>query len=373
MQVQADHNKQKTEKSLFALYVLTAGALAGAPLIGVVATGQPIARYLEFPPLTRYVQHEPFNGAVFVIGAVFFMLVVLFVGSILFQSRLQRKPREKRTLPWWGWLGLVLVGCTWVLAWNRFPWFSNMQVYTFTPLWLGYILSVNAFTRQRSGTCLMTRRPGRFLLLFPVSAVFWWYFEWLNRFVQNWYYVGIEDFSALGYVLHATLCFSTVLPAVIGTCELLAVMLPGPVISGPRLRLFSGVWGGWWLLGGMSCVLAGLALAPDLLFPFVWVAPLLCLCGLQLIRDRHTLFTPLVRGNWRPILIPALAALICGFFWELWNWKSLAHWEYSIPYVDRYHLFAMPILGYLGYLPFGLQCRMIASEFSGRDRFLRFE
>jgi len=36
----------------------------------------------------------------------------------------------------------------------------------------------------------------------------------------------------------------------------------------------------------------------------------------------------------------------------MWNWKILARWQYFIPYVDRYHLFAMPILGYL---PFGLQ------------------
>jgi len=56
------------KKSFFALYVLTAAALVGAPLIGVLVTGQPIGRYLEFPPLTRYVRHEPFNGAVFAIG-----------------------------------------------------------------------------------------------------------------------------------------------------------------------------------------------------------------------------------------------------------------------------------------------------------------
>ena len=52
----------------------------------------------------------------------------------------------------------------------------------------------------------------------------------------------------------------------------------------------------------------------------------------------------------------ALAALICGFFWELWNLPELPHWEYAVPYLDRFHLFAMPAVGYTGYLPFGPVC-----------------
>ena len=52
----------------------------------------------------------------------------------------------------------------------------------------------------------------------------------------------------------------------------------------------------------------------------------------------------------------ALAALFCGFFWELWNTWSLAKWEYAIPLVQRFELFEMPLLGYAGYLPFGLEC-----------------
>lgn len=56
----------------------------------------------------------------------------------------------------------------------------------------------------------------------------------------------------------------------------------------------------------------------------------------------------------------ALAALICGFFWELWNVRSLAHWEYAIPSVHAFKLFEMPALGYAGYFPFGLECWAVA-------------
>ena len=55
----------------------------------------------------------------------------------------------------------------------------------------------------------------------------------------------------------------------------------------------------------------------------------------------------------------ALAALVCGFFWEMWNYFSLARWTYSVPLVQRFQLFEMPLLGYAGYLPFGLVCAII--------------
>lgn len=64
-------------------------------------------------------------------------------------------------------------------------------------------------------------------------------------------------------------------------------------------------------------------------------------------------------GYWKDIFLLALAALIFGFFWEMWNYYSFAKWEYSIPFVHRYLILEMPVLGYLGYLPFGIQCGLI--------------
>ena len=48
-------------------------------------------------------------------------------------------------------------------------------------------------------------------------------------------------------------------------------------------------------------------------------------------------------------------ALACGFFWELWNFYSYPKWTYHIPVVGHPRLFEMPLLGNLGYLPFGLE------------------
>jgi hypothetical protein len=82
---------------------------------------------------------------------------------------------------------------------------------------------------------------------------------------------------------------------------------------------------------------------------------------------RSTCFSEVEHGDWRCVFRLCLAALICGFFWEMWNMYSLSQWIYTVPYVNRFHLFEMPILGYSGYLPFGLECAVIADLFSNRN------
>ena len=67
-------------------------------------------------------------------------------------------------------------------------------------------------------------------------------------------------------------------------------------------------------------------------------------------------------GDWRRAATWIAAALICGFFWELWNWRSLAKWFYIVPGVERWHLFEMPELGYAGYLPFGVECLLVTER-----------
>ena len=360
--------------------------LVGLPLVGIVIAGQPLDRYLEFPPRTRYVQHAPFSWMVFVALALFMVVSVAPLVVRMVMSRLtfdgSRHPvatsqlLEKRfklharrltshAFPWWGWLGVALTALSWVLAWNRFTWFEPLQPFTFTPLWLGYILFINAWTFSRMRRCMMLDRPRDFLWLFPLSSGFWWFFEYLNRFVQNWYYIGAQEFSPWEYFFHATLPFSTVLPAVLGTTELLA---SHSRISA-RLKQFRPIWktnvkaAGWGTLLLASAGLTSIGIWPTYLFPLVWVAPLLLITSLQAIVGEESIFSTMARGDWRSLWLPALAALVCGFFWEMWNYKSLSHWEYAVPFVHRFQIFEMPLLGYAGYLPFGLECVAVAQLF----------
>lgn len=345
----------------------------GLPLLGVMWAGEPLGRYLEFPPRTSYVQHEPFSWPVFIVLA---LLIVLAVGPILLrvarENIHQSSPVTQHStlktqhchssFPWWGWLGIGWTGLWWMVAWTRFPWMAAVQEHTFMPLWLGYIVTVNAATFTRTGRCMMLHRPRYFLSLFPLSAAFWWLFEYLNRFVQNWYYIGVGELSSLEYFVRATLPFSTVLPAVLSTAELLTSY---PAVSAGMaqfrpIRLSNAKQVSWSLLI-LSCLgLFAIGRWPNYLFPLVWVGPLLLMVLLQELVGRPNVLSPLGRGDWRTVGVPAMAALICGFFWELWNWKSLAHWEYTIPFVHRFLLFEMPVVGYGGYLPFGLECVAVA-------------
>jgi hypothetical protein len=254
-----------------------------------------------------------------------------------------------------------------MLAWNRWAWFEAGQRYTFFPLWLGFVFTMNALTQARAGSCLMLRAPGRWLALFGASAGCWWAFEWLNRFVRNWHYLNAEDFGPAAYALHATLCFSTVLPALAAVAEWLhsharwrqwtADGPRWPWMARPRAPLLFASVGVAGLLGAGA--------RPEWFYPALWLAPLALLVaapgtgGSQLAHE-------IAAGDWRRAATWMTAALICGFFWELWNWHSLAKWIYTVPGVDRWHLFEMPALGYAGYLPFGLECLLIAEWVIGR-------
>jgi len=204
------------------LYIAGLG-LVGLPLIGCYLAGQPIAQYLEFPPRTRYVAHAPFSTWAFFCYTFFILLIV---GLLAAGGRRKSETNQKKTaprhrpFPWWGWTALA--GCLvfWILAWTRFAWFAPLQPHTFFPLWLTFIVLINALYLYRSGRCMLIHQRAYFVRLFFFSAGFWWFFEYLNRFVQNWYYTG-SDYPPLTYFILATLSFSTVLPAVLGMRDLL--------------------------------------------------------------------------------------------------------------------------------------------------------
>ena len=353
-------------------FAVLAAMLLGLPLLGVAVAGFPWREFLHFPPHAGLVRHAPFAWVAFAAFAAIALAMTLpLLWRVLSSSRDPKRlpAAERRPFPWWGWVGVAGGGLAWLLAWTRFPWFSSLQIHTFTPLWISYILVINALTYRRRGGCMLKDRPVYFLSLFPASAVFWWFFEYLNRFVQNWYYVGVT-FDAWQYFCYGTLSFSTVLPAVLGTRDWLAGVeslnrgfrqwKALPVARPKRL--------GWLVLAAAAAGLASIGVLPDLLFPLLWVSPLLILLSLEAVRGRFHLLSPLAHGDWRPVVLAALAALVCGWFWEMWNYFSLVKWQYSVPYVHRFQVFEMPVLGYAGYLPFGLECAVIGELLERKNR-----
>ncbi len=334
--------------------------LIGLPLTGVIVSGKPLALYFEFPPRTVYVVHAVFSWWAFAATTLLILVVVFpFLNRVVrFRMSGEENPVAAGYYPCWGWLAVAWLIAVWLLAWNRFAWFAPFQVYTFSMLWIGYIVTVNALTWWRTGRCMLTNRPGYLLALVPLSATFWWYFEYLNRFVQNWFYIDISILGPWDYFWQATLSFATVLPAVLGTRELLATF---PGINGGLENAWTMTWMhlkriAWTLLIVSAVGLAAIGVWPHALFSLLWLAPLALITALQLIMNEKTILDGPVKGDWREIWQGALAGLVCGFFWEMWNFGSLSHWEYSVPFVQRFEIFHMPLLGYSGYLPFGLEC-----------------
>jgi hypothetical protein len=343
--------------------------LLGLPPLGLVLSDQALPLHLTLLPIPiepgEASRSWPFVG----------MLAMLISGTLapfvwrFWKFRCRSTPRlsPRMPFPWWGWLAVGWTAFAWILAWTRFSWFQAWQPYTFPLLWFGYIIVINALLFSRTGQCMLINRRKYLLKLFVLSAGFWWMCEYLNQFVHNWHYVGMTEVHTVTTVFWMTLSFSTVLPAVLGTYEFLAsfTQVKAPVENWSVIPTVESPRTGW-LLVSLGCL--GLLLIghwPNVLFFLLWIAPLLIMLGIKIVLGDKTILMPLAKGNWSPVVVSAMAALFCGGFWEMWNAYSLVHWEYSIPYVHAFMIFEMPILGYAGYWPFGVECLAVADFFLG--------
>ena len=253
--------------------------------------------------------------------------------------------------PGHGWLGLGLVAVFWIVNWAGH---GARTHWAFFPLWLGYCLTVDALVFVRKGDSMWKRNRRAYVALFLVSAPAWWLFELFNLRTRNWFYVGRQLFDSWEYALLASLSFSTVMPAVFGTAELIgtwervARLQPRWRLEPTRPRMAALFAVGWLML-------ALLLIWPRVFFPFLWLSVFCILEPLNVKLGNRSLAKCVAAGDWRPIVALCSGALICGFFWEMWNFYSYPKWIYSVPFVGVLHVFEMPLAGYLGYLPFALE------------------
>jgi hypothetical protein len=257
--------------------------------------------------------------------------------------------KAARKFPLHGWLGLVLVATFWSLDWGL----SGLRTqWAFFPLWLGFCLTIDALVYLRSGTSLISRSWKKYVLLFVSSAPAWWLFELANARLQNWHYAGAEVFSPLAFFLLATINFTTVIPAVFGSAELMRSFLKKP-IKGPRIQPTKGVTAVFFATGW---VMLGLMIAwPGIFFPFLWFSLYFILEPINIWLGNRSLVAWIKEGNWQPVITIWLGVLLTAFFWEMWNFFSYPKWIYTVPWGNWLHIFEMPMLGYGGYLPFALE------------------
>ncbi len=264
---------------------------------------------------------------------------------------LREKPLHRYLLPYRGLLGLLLIAIAWPLSWAQSG--TGLQ-YTFFPLWLGFILAIDGLVLRRTGTSLIVRSPKIMAAMFVVAMPYWWTFEAINSVTHNWVYIGShENTNVLDY-LESSLAFSVVIPAVFEVSELIGsfgfvkrfARLPALVLNRQQVILVA-------VLGLTS--LAALLVWPTYLFPITWICLFFIFDPINHLTGRPSIISQVRNGDFRLVIAFALGALVCGFFWEMWNNEASVSWEYNVGIFDFARIFQMPLLGYGGYLPFGLE------------------
>jgi hypothetical protein len=69
-----------------------------------------------------------------------------------------------------------------------------------------------------------------------------------------------------------------------------------------------------------------------------------------------SLLADLEKGNPRTLYSLLISGIICGPLWEFWNYWAGARWHYTVPILGHVKIFEMPVLGYLGFPPFAVEC-----------------
>lgn len=369
-------------------YAVLAAVLLGVPLACCVLGGhhELLEGVKSFPPRTEdwgfhpellWNHRRPFTWPAFIGLAVFTFICLRPFLARLWKFAASRgkafgvpfsKPACGR-FPWWGWLGVIVLVAGWTLSWNyRFGWFpalpARVQVQlSYAPIWAGFILLMNALCMKRSGHSPMTDHPWAYAATFPASSLFWWFFEYLNRYVWNWYYLGIAELSAVEYAVYATVCFASVLP---GVCAVAAWLHTFPAFDDRLYRGMSRVdlrRPKWCLFLGVLAAagLTGIVFAPDYTYPLLWISPVAVFLLVQFLMRERCVLDPVAKGDWSVFFRFAVASLVCGLCWETWNYYALAKWVYAVPWVHRFQIWEMPLIGFGGYLPFGVECAAVTA------------
>ena len=94
---------------------------------------------------------------------------------------------------------------------------------------------------------------------------------------------------------------------------------------------------------------------PTIFFVLIWLSVFFILEPVNVWFNNNSIYNYLKIENWKPVFSLWIGCLICGFFWEMWNYFSYPKWIYDIHFANFLHIFEMPVLGYLGYIPFALE------------------
>jgi hypothetical protein len=265
-----------------------------------------------------------------------------------------------RALPAHGWLGLAAL-----LAAEGLMFRGVEPVATyFTPMaWTAYILLADAAVCAVKGSSRLREQPREFALTAVLSVPLWLVFEAYNLRLENWTYVGLPE-NWLARWLGYGWSFATITPGIFVTADLVESFgwfIPtqeGFAKPARRMEFSSAVRGNFVTAGALLLVLP-LLLPKDVgayLFALVWLGFVFLLDPVNFRLGLPSLTGDLAAGRRARLYSLLISGWVCGWLWEFWNYWAAAKWVYIFPMFQQWKIFEMPVPGYLGFLPFALEC-----------------
>lgn len=257
-----------------------------------------------------------------------------------------------------GYAGIVIIVVAEVLL------FSGNQFvgHWFTPVvWTGYILFIDALVYKLKGRSLLMTDRLEFVIIALVSIAGWWLFEVYNapRFWRSdlelwWHYHNLEPNLFLRRVGYDW-AFATISPAMFETAELLGAIVfkqqkPRVTIRFPKSVLIMLA------IAGLAGAIIPVVFPSEWLAPVIWLSFILLLDPINALRGQPSITADLSRGDWRRLWCLLASGLVCGGLWEFWNYWAIAKWTYTVPFFGNLKIFEMPVLGFLGFPPFAVEC-----------------
>jgi len=260
--------------------------------------------------------------------------------------------RRRREFPAHGWLGIVTLVCAEILL---FRGVDPVATY-FTPIaWSAYILIADAAVFAITGRSRLHDAPKVLAQMAFLSIPLWLIFEAYNTRLHNWTYVGVpQEWPAalLGYAWS----FATITPAIFETADLVQGLLPAVPIEPWKISATAEIVV---MIVGATCLIVPLV-APQVIAPYlfalVWLGFILLLDPLNHRLQLPSFLGDLSDGFARRFYGFLASGWICGWLWEFWNEWSHAKWHYTFPMFQQTKIFEMPGPGYLGFIPFALEC-----------------
>jgi hypothetical protein len=226
-------------------------------------------------------------------------------------------------------------------------------------VWIGYLLLLEGTLTAQMGRSPVRSRKHHFWLLCLASVFIWCVFDAINfrRGMRAWEYIGIparfED-RLLGYLF----AFAAIVPS---------MLMSGQVLM--NWRWFDRLRSRPWTLsenGLRVVILVGAAMC---LWPLLdarpitnltlWTSLVFFLDPINMKLNRPSLLRDWQNGWYGRTAALFAGGLVCGLLWEFWNYWALAKWVYHLEFLgplEHVRYFQMPVIGLLGFLPFGAEC-----------------